>query len=150
MEEKTTYELDKMLENGTVGNMSSFFSENKDSMLEGDRPFYDYMKSTIQGRIKLADLFHIADMSERYGGRILRMETHTTDRDIILRLCIAGQFNLAETNKALKLYGMNELYSKDKRDACIIMAIHRRIYDFKKINDILSEQKLEPLHVYEG
>ena len=45
-----------------------------------------------------------------------------------------------ETNRALKLYGLSELYAKDKRDACIIVAINNRIFDLSEIDDILVKQ----------
>ena len=73
------------------------------------------------------------------------MEKHTKNRDLILRLCIAGHFNWDETNRALKLYGLSELYAKDPRDACIIVAVNNRIYDLAEINDMLTERKLQPL-----
>ena len=75
----------------------------------------------------------------------MRMEKHTSDRDLILRFCIAGHFNWDETNRALKLYGFNELYSKDPRDACIIVAINNRIFDLGEIDNSLSEHGLETI-----
>ncbi|MBE5923600.1 MAG: hypothetical protein E7271_03910 [Lachnospiraceae bacterium] len=58
---------------------------------------------------------------------------------------MAGHFNWDETNRALKLYGLNELYAKDARDACIIVAINNRIFDISQIDDILDEHGLKPL-----
>ena len=77
------------------------------------------------------------------------MEKHTKNRDLIIRFCIAGHFSLNETNRALKLYGMNPLYAKDKRDVCIIVAINNRKYNFIEIDDILMEQGLSKLSVEE-
>ena len=73
------------------------------------------------------------------------MEKHTRDRDLILRLCIAGHFSLDETNRALKLYGMSELYAKEKRDACIIVAVNNRIYDLYDIDEMLSKRGLKKI-----
>ena len=73
------------------------------------------------------------------------MEKHTKDRDLIIRLCMAGHFTWDETNRALKLYGMTELYARDKRDACLIVAINHRIYDINEVNDMLIEQGMDKL-----
>ena len=47
-----------------------------------------------------------------------------------------------EINTALKLYGMKPLYAKDKRDACIIVAINNRKYDLGDIDDMLVKNGL--------
>ena len=79
-------------------------------------------------------------MTESYGSKIVTMEKHTKNRDLILRMCIAGHFLLDESNRALKLYGMNPLYAKDRRDAAIIVAVNNRIYDLADIDEILERQ----------
>ena len=73
------------------------------------------------------------------------MERHTTNRDLIIRFCLAGRFSLMETNRALKLYGMSELYAKDPRDACIIVALNNRMFDLGEIDSLLTKNKLEKL-----
>jgi len=40
---------------------------------------------------------------------------------------------------------MTELYAKDSRDACIIVAINNRIYDLASIDDMLTERGLKKL-----
>jgi hypothetical protein len=73
------------------------------------------------------------------------MEKHTKDRDLIIRLCLAGHFNWDETNRALKLYGLSELYAKDPRDACIIVAVNNRIFDLYEIDEVLIRQGFKKL-----
>ena len=108
--------------------------------------FYYYYKDVIDDKnIKLKDVYSFAGMSESYGGKIIRMEKPTSNRDKIILLCIAGHFNLIETNRALKLYGMNPLYAKDSRDAIIIIAINNRKYDLSTIDDMLEERSLEKI-----
>ena len=58
---------------------------------------------------------------------------------------MAGRFNWKQTDRALKLYGFSELYAKNKRDACIIVALNNRMFDLYKVNDMLEEQGLKPL-----
>ena len=76
------------------------------------------------------------------------MEKHTKNRDLIIKFCIAGRFGLNEINTALKLYGMHPLYAKDKRDACIIVAVNNKKYDLFEIDDILEKQGLNKLSKY--
>ena len=64
---------------------------------------------------------------------------------MIIRLCLAGHFNWDETNRALKLYGLSELYAKDPRDACIIVAVNNRIFDMYEIDEMLIRQGLRKL-----
>lgn len=81
--------------------------------------------------------------------RSLPWKKHTKDRDLILRICLAGKFRLDETNRALKLYGFTELYAKDPRDACLIVAINHRICDLYDIDKILLEHALKKLSKFE-
>ena len=141
LQEKPTNELNQMLENTRPEGLGTFLRENSHYMADDKKGFYFYFKDILDAKkIKLKDVFSFAGLSESYGSQILRMEKHTTDRDVILRLCISGRFSLLETNRALKLYGMSELYAKEPRDACLIVAINNRIYDIYEIDDLLTEK----------
>ena len=143
MKKKPTHELDNLLEDLTPGRLDQFFRENRDYMADGKKAFYYYMKDVLyEKNIKLKDVYSFAGVSESYGDKIMRMESHTRNRDLIIRFCIAGRFTWNETNTALKLYGMNELYAKDPRDVCIIIAIKNRIYSLAEIDEILTARGL--------
>ncbi len=145
-----TDELDEMLKNAGPEQIGGYLKDNKDYLADEKKAFYYYVKDVLYEKgIMLKDVYSFAGVSEKYGEKIIRMEKHTKNRDLIIRLCIAGRFNLMELNRALKLYGMNELYSKDPRDACIIVAIHNRIYDLYKIDDLLAGQGYDILSVVE-
>jgi hypothetical protein len=58
---------------------------------------------------------------------------------------VAAHCNWQEMNRALKLYGFNELYAKNSRDACIIVALNERIFDPARLDEILMEHHFEPL-----
>lgn len=150
MQEKSTYELDQLLKETGPDNINAYFKDNSEYLAEGKKAFYYYMKDVLESkRILLKDVYSFAGVSESWGSKIISMERHTTNRDLIIRFCIAGHFNLSELNRALKLYGMNPLYSKDKRDACIIVAVNNRKYDLAQIDDILESQGFEKLSVQE-
>ena len=146
IDDKETDELDKMLGQMKPDQLDTYYRDNRPYMADDKKAFYYYMKNVLdQKRIKLKDVYSFAGYSESYGSKILTMEKHTKNRDVILRLCLAGRLNLDELGRALKLYGFNELYAKNKRDACIIVAVNNRIYDLYDIDDMLRKQKLEPL-----
>ena len=142
MGDKSTDELNKLLENVKPKDIDKYLKDNKEEIKDSDKAFYYFFKDSLdEKRISLKELYISAGVSESWGGKIIRMERHTTDRDVIIRLCLAGHFNLTETNRALKLYEMSPLYARNTRDACIIVAINNRIYDISKVDDILAEKQ---------
>ncbi len=146
MKQKPTNELDDLLSQIKPKQLKAYLKENDPYMANGEKPFYHYMKDTIREKnMQLNTVYSIAGYSESYGGQILRMEKHTVSRDHIIRICVAAHFSWEETNRALKLYGLNELYSKDPRDACIIVAINNRRFDLSQMDDLLEEHGFQRL-----
>ena len=146
MQKKSTNELNDLLENMKPDQFDSYLKDNSKYMADEKKAFYYYMKDVLDEKnIKLKDVYSFAGVTESYGSKIVTMEKHTKDRDLIIRLCLAGHFNWDETNRALKLYGLSELYAKDPRDACIIVAINNRIFDMYEIDEMLLKQGLKKL-----
>ena len=146
MQEKSTNELNDLLENMKPDQLDSYLKDNSKYMADEKKAFYYYMKDVLDEKnIKLKDVYSFAGVTESYGSKIVTMEKHTKDRDLIIRLCLAGHFNWDETNRALKLYGLSELYAKDPRDACIIVAVNNRIFDMYEIDEMLIRQGLKKL-----
>ena len=146
MIKKKTDELNALLENMRPSQFDEYIKENGKYLAGSEKAFYYYVKEVLDDKhIKLKDLYIRAGVSESYGSQIIRMEKHTADRNLILRFCIAGRFNWEETNRALKLYGMSELYSKNPRDACLIVAINNKIFDCDEIDEILEKKGFEQL-----
>lgn len=141
MEEKRTEELNHILEGMKPSQINHYLRENSSEMRDEKKSFYYFFKDTLaKKRIRLSDVYVTANVSESYGGQIIRMEKHTKNRDLIIRLCIGGHFTWHETSRALKLYGLNELYSRNPRDVCIICALNDRIFDPYRINALLLEE----------
>ena len=146
MIDKKTSEIDELLSGIKPDQLGEFYGNNSKYMANGEKAFYYYMKDVIESKnILLKDVYNRANVTESYGEKIIRMEKHTKSRDLIITLCLAGHFTLEETNRALKLYGMSQLYSKDKRDSAIIVAIINRIYLLPRVNEILKKQNLPEL-----
>ena len=145
MQKKPTGELNELLETIKPDQLDAYFKENRNYMAD-EKAFYYYMRAVLDEKnIKLKDVYSFAGVTESYGGKILTMEKHTKDRDLIIRFCFAGHFNWDETNRALKLYGMNELYAKDPRDAVLIVALNNRVYRMYEIDALLTEHGLKKL-----
>jgi hypothetical protein len=146
LQKKSTNELNDLLENMKPDQLDNYLKDNSKYMADDKKAFYYYMKDVLDEKnIKLKDVYSFAGVTESYGSKIVTMEKHTKDRDLIIRLCLAGHFNWDETNRALKLYGLSELYAKDPRDACIIVAINNRIFDMYEIDEMLLKQGLKKL-----
>ena len=146
MQKKSTNELNDLLENMKPDQLDSYLKDNSKYMADEKKAFYYYMKDVLDEKdIKLKDVYSFAGVTESYGSKILTMEKHTKNRDLIIRFCVAGHFNWDETNRALKFYGFNELYSKDSRDAVLIVAINNRLFDFDKIDEMLMQHGMERL-----
>lgn len=146
MQKKSTNELNELLENMKPNQLDSYLKENSKYMADSKKAFYYYFKDVLDEKnIKLKDVYSFAGVTESYGSKIITMERHTTNRDLIIRFCLAGHFNWDETNRALKLYGFNELYSKNPRDACMIVAINHRIFNMYEIDEMLISKRLEKL-----
>ncbi len=90
-------------------------------------------------KLKRQDIFQKADIPQKYGYKILSGESHTTDRDKLLRIFIAMGMNLKETQRALELYKMPALYPKRQRDAIIIIAINKGVSCVDTVNEWLSQ-----------
>ncbi|MCR5593877.1 MAG: hypothetical protein K6F79_09065 [Saccharofermentans sp.] len=143
---KDTGELDKKLLNTAPDKIGEYLKENDKYLAGGDKSFYYYFKDIVDAKnMRLKDIYTAAGVSESYGSKIVTMEKHTKNRDLIIKLCVVAHFALGEINTALKLYGFNALYSKNRKDACIIVAINNRIFELTKINEMLAQQGLEGL-----
>ena len=104
------------------------------------------MKNLLQEK-KLTQqyVFLQADSPERHGYKLLSGEKRTRQRDVILRICYAAKFSLAETQRALKKYEMPELYAKVPRDALLMIAFNERPGSILDVNDLLNQKGLQPL-----
>lgn len=109
------------------------------------RPFTEFMRQTFrEKRITQKEIFIRADLDDRYGYKLISGEKQTPQRDMILRICLAAEFTLGETQEALVLYGMAPLYEKIRRDTAFIVAFNCRIYDIHDVDAILRENELPP------
>jgi transcriptional regulator with XRE-family HTH domain len=142
MNEKTTERLDKILH--TI-NINDFTKYSNDELGEALPSLSDYLNECIAKRnLLIADVVKRSGLSRDYAYAILNGNRKNPTKDRIIALCLAIGLNLTETQRALKLCGM-VLYSKNKRDAAIIICINTEIYDIAQVNDFLISNELDVL-----
>lgn len=146
MKEKNTKELNEVLGKTHLSDFEKYCAENKESVSDNSEAFSIYVKNLLQEK-KLTQqyVFLQADIPERYGYKLLSVEKRTRQRDVILRICYAAKFSLAETQRALKKYEMPELYAKVPRDALLMIAFNERPGSILDVNDLLNQKGLQPL-----
>ncbi len=146
MIEKETEELKKILGNTHPKDFKDFLEENRESMAESPSAFHSYVKMILkQNGLSQQDAFLNADIPERYGYKLLSGEKHTRQRDVILRICFGAGMTLEETQKALRKYGMPELYAKNARDALLMTLFSKRPSSIIEMNKFLVMNKMQPL-----
>jgi len=138
--------LEERLKGLRMQDIEQFLEDNKKEMLKEERAFADYMRAKIKEKgLSQQDVFLKADIPERYGYKLISQEKHTKQRDIIIRICYAAGFTLEETQRALHLYQMPELFPKFARDAMIMVAINDRPGSIIELNMMLKRNGMEPL-----
>ena len=138
--------LEERLKGLRMRDIEQFLENNKKEMLKEERAFADYMRAKIKEKgLSQQDVFLKADIPERYGYKLISQEKHTKQRDIIIRICYAAGFTLDETQRALHLYQMPELFPEFARDAMIMVAINDRPGSIIELNMMLKRNGMEPL-----
>ena len=109
------------------------------------RPFTDFMRQTFrEKKLSQKEIFIRSDLDDRYGYKLISGEKQTLQRDTILRICLAAEFTLGETQEALILYGMAPLYHRIRRDTAFIVAFCNGVYDIHDMDRILRENDMPP------
>lgn len=142
MTKKATEELENILGSTSSADIGSYLEENAQNMIETQRPFSAYMHEMLGKYGKTQqEVFLQADLSERFGYKLLSGEKHTKQRDYILRICYATGMTLEETQRALTLYGMAQLYARIPRDAVLMVAFNQHKGTVLDVNALLAANK---------
>ena len=143
MDESTTRKLSEVLSKITDENdMKEFMEQPKVS------DFYsspiDYFRSLPNVKTMTdSELINSSGIEKSYYYQILK-ETRKPSRDKVLRLCIGAGLNLRETTRMLELSGHATLYSKNRRDIIISVAINQHV-SVIDTNILLDKYEEEPL-----
>lgn len=146
MGEKNTKELIDILGKTHLSDFDTYCKDNKTCMNVSQDSFSIYIKDLLcEKGLTQQSVFLNADIPERYGYKLLSGEKRTKQRDVILRICYAAELSLAETQRALKKYGLPELYAKIPRDALLMIIFNERPGSIIDVNALLKEKGMEPL-----
>lgn len=141
----TTMNLAEQLVKITPEEFPEFLARNESELIRCKHPFAGYMRKKLREKdITQQNLFLAADLSERYGYKLISEQKHTVKRDVIIRFCLAAKFNLEEAQEALLLYKMPELYWRFPRDAAFIVAFSNKIYDIHQVDSMLLRKNNLP------
>ncbi len=151
MFQKSTVELDSILQKTNPEDIDAYLEEQKQNLAKENRPFASYMRELFKKKgLTQQEIFLKADIPEKYGYRLIAETKRTRQRDYILRICFSAKLELFETQRALKLYGMTELYSRIPRDAVLMIAFNTGIHEMEEVNKLLKEHEMEPLKSCDG
>ena len=140
---KTTKETDKFLETHSPSELTSFLTGD---YMNEYKDITDYLNSYMASHsLETSEVIKRSLLDRFYANQILNGTRKNPGRDKLIPLCLAMRMDLEETNRALKISKAGTLYSKDRRDAVIIMCINQNIFDIIKINELLFENGLDPL-----
>ena len=123
-----------------------FLQQHVGKLITDPRPFTEYMRMKFKEKEVLQqNVFLAADISENYGYKLIAEEKRTRQRDVILRLCFAAQFQAEEAQEALIRYGMAPLWWRFPRDAILLAAFNSKVYDLQAVNHLLEQHGYSPL-----
>ncbi len=114
---------------------------------ESESIFSSYMREQFRKKgITQQEIFRAANISEKYGYKLISGEKHTKQRDQIVKICLSARFDILETDRALMLYGMSPLYKGNPRDVVLIRAFEKHMYEVCDVNDNLEKAGFNKLY----
>ncbi|WMJ81758.1 helix-turn-helix transcriptional regulator [Clostridium sp. MB40-C1] len=143
MKDKKTSELLNILNSiDNTSNLNIYVKKVKTTFSNLD--FCSYVTSILEEKnIKKSKLIELSNLDRTYAYQILN-GTKKPSRNKILQLCIAAKLNIEETQKALTLGNVGQLYPKDPRDSAIMFSINKRL-NLIDTNDLLGQLNLDYL-----
>ncbi len=134
MQFNTEYLINKLRESDNIKD----FLKNNETVVSHDNFAVSLSKLIdLKGKSN-AEVFESAQISESTGYQILSGR-RLPSRDKVLKLSIAIQLDLFETNKLLRISKRGELYVKDKKDAIVIFSINNSL-NITKTNELLFDE----------
>ena len=148
----TAFVLNKLNNSSSLSQGLKVISDNEEVFVKKTFSAYfnDYLAAHRE--MKPSEIIELSGLNRTYAYDVLTGKRNAS-RDRIIALCFASKMNLEETNHALIYAGHNALYARDRRDACIILAINRLqqgSVDFKNVADLnwfLDDQDQDPLDI---
>lgn len=143
MEDKKTSELLDLLNSiDDISKLNNYVEKTKITFSTID--FCTYFENIIkENNIKKSKLIEASNIDRTYGYQILN-GTKKPSRDKILQLCLSCKLNMDNTQRALILGNVGQLYAKNPRDSIIIFSINKCL-NVIDTNNLLDEMNFCPL-----
>ena len=144
--DKLTDDFTRNLKRIRPDTADKFIEEHEGEFYLAEKPYAAFMKKILKAkRLSQQEVFLRADISERYGYKILSEDKHTKQRDVIIRLCLASRMSVDEIQQALTLYELSPLFVKLKRDVLIAACVNGKRFDIQEVNRFLTDHGEKPL-----
>lgn len=119
-----------------------FLRRSKDNMIEST--ISEYLVYFLKKKkIRRSYIIKETNYNSSYIYEIFNGKKHPS-RDTLIAIAIAMRLDEEEMQRALKIAGYSELYTRKKRDAAILYAV-RHGYDIDKTDRLLYEHGLPPV-----
>lgn len=119
---KTTAELLEILKK--QNDPSAFLKAEKDEMLNVSPSAY--LNTILEKKgLKKSEVIRRANLDRTYAYQLFSGTKTNPARDKILMLCFGLGATSEETQRALKLFGVSELYVRNTRDAAIFYCLQK-------------------------
>lgn len=137
---KETVELQYELEH--MDDIREFKQYNQSEFIESTLTDFLF-QMLIKYKLERKDVIKRAELDNTYGYQIFDGRK-SPKRNKIIQLAFGFPLTVAETQKALKLGGANELYVRKKRDAYLMFALARKM-TITEVNELLFSEGEEIL-----
>ena len=119
---KTTAELFELLKK--QDDPAAFLAQEKDEMLH-ETPG-EYLNALLkENGLKKSEVIRRANLDRTYAYQLFAGTKTNPARDKIIMLCFGLGATSQETQRALKLFGVSELYVRNTRDAAIFYCLQK-------------------------
>ena len=125
-EKSDVFSTDELFELIQSSRSLETFYEDAGENLSGIRA-YEYLAQLLDERNLMKQAVIEAANLERSTGYLIFSGQRNPKRDSLLRIALAMQLSLKQTQRLLKIAQRGELYPKNRRDAAIIYGIHHRL-----------------------
>lgn len=124
MNDKKTHELDNIINFiKDEHELNKYINSTISNSINID--FVNYLDKLLNEKaLAKANVIKLSGIDRTYGYQILSGKKYAS-RDKVLRLCIAANFTVEETNRLLSIGSYPRLYSKDRRDSIIIFSLNK-------------------------
>lgn len=151
-EPSTAFVLEQIQNSNNAKSGMKYIKENVE--IKKDINLSEYLNQYLfnHQNLKQSDIIRDSGLARTYAYEIFNGKKNAS-RDKVIAICFAANMSLDETNHALTYSGNGQLYAKNNRDACIILAItlkskgNKDLVTVMNLNDFLDNNNYAPLDI---